>query len=392
MASYDFDRRIDRRNTNSLKHDFAVERGLPADVIPLWVADMDFTAPEAVLNALHRAVNHGIFGYSEVKEGYFKALHGWFQERFDWEVEPRWLVKTPGVVYALAVAVQTFTRPGDGVLVQPPVYYPFFSVVRDNGRRLVESPLVYEEGCYTIDFADFERKVVEEGVKLFLLCSPHNPVGRVWTAEELRRIGEICHRHGVFVVSDEIHCDFAFPGHPHIPFAAAYPEMAERTIVCTAPSKTFNLAGLQVSNLWIPGEKARKAFLDGMDRSGYSQLNTLGLAACQAAYEEGGEWLDQCRAYMRDNLDFVREFLEEHLPEIKLVEPEGCYFAWLDCSGLGLGKKALNNLIIHGAKLWLDGGHIFGGEAGEFQRIVLASPRAVIRQAMEQLERAVHSA
>ena len=392
MASYHFDRQIDRRNTNSLKHDFAVERGLPADVIPLWVADMDFTVPDGVLSALHKAVDHGVFGYSEVKEGYFKALHGWFKERFDWAVEPRWLVKTPGVVYALAVAVQTFTRPGDGVLVQPPVYYPFFSVVRDNDRRLVESPLVYEEGRYTVDFEDFERKVVEEGVKLFLLCSPHNPVGRVWTAEELRRIGEICHRHGVFVVSDEIHCDFAFPEHAHTPFAAACPEMAERAIVCTAPSKTFNLAGLQVSNLWIPGGESRKAFLDGMDRSGYSQLNSLGLVACQAAYEGGSDWLDQCKAYMRGNLDFVREFLKEHLPEIKLVEPEGCYFAWLDCSGLGLGKKALNDLIIHRAKLWLDGGHIFGGEAEEFQRVVLASPRAVIRQAMEQLERAVHSA
>lgn len=389
MASYDFDKIIDRRNTNSLKHDFVVERGRPADVLPLWVADMDFPAPDGVLRALHAAVDHGIFGYSDVKEDYYRALETWFKERFDWAVQPQWLVKTPGVVYALAVAVQSLTGPGDAVLVQPPVYYPFFSVIRDNGRRVVENPLVYENGGYAIDFEDFERKIIEEKVRLFLLCSPHNPVGRVWSREELRRLGQICDRHGVFVISDEIHCDFAFPEYPHTSFLKANPELAERTIVCTAPSKTFNLAGLQVSNLWIPSKEARAAFLAGIDRSGYSQLNTLGLVACQAAYEEGGEWLDQCKAYLRGNLDLVREFLRERLPEIKLVEPQGCYFAWLDCSGLGLDKRPLNELIIQKARLWLDGGHIFGGGAEQFQRVVLASPRAVIRQALEQLEKAV---
>lgn len=389
MAQYDFDQVIDRRNTNSLKYDFAVERGRPADVLPLWVADMDFRAPEPVLDALRKAVEHGIFGYSDVKPGYYDAVSRWFDGRFGWQTRPEWLVKTPGVVYALAMAVRALTRPGDAVLIQPPVYYPFFSVIRDNDRKVVENELVYEDGRYSIDFADFERRIVEENVKLFILCSPHNPVGRVWRLEELRRLGGICQKHGVYVVSDEIHCDFAFPEHPHTIFLSANPELAEQTVVCTAPSKSFNLAGLQASNIWIPGEDVRRRFTKEIDRSGYSQLNTLGLAACQAAYEAGGEWLDQCRAYLRANLDFLRDFLAEHIPEIRLVEPEGTYFAWLDCSGLGLSKQALNDLVVNRARLWLDAGHIFGGGAEQFQRVVLACPRKMLEQALCQLEQAV---
>jgi cystathionine beta-lyase len=351
---------------------------------------MDFPAPQPVLDALRKAVDHGIFGYSDTKEDYYRAVSGWFRDRFGWETKPEWLVKTPGVVFALAMAVRALTQPGDAVLIQPPVYYPFFSVVRDNGRKLVESPLVYENGRYSIDFTDFEEKITQNGVKLFILCSPHNPVGRVWTREELQTLGDICQKHGVFVVSDEIHCDFAFPEHPHTVFAAAVPALAERSIVCTAPSKTFNLAGLQTSNIWIPGQTIRVAFLKEIDRSGYSQLNSLGLVACQAAYEQGGEWLDQCRAYLRGNLDFLRHFLAQHIPEIQLVEPEGTYFAWLDCSRLGLGRKELNDLVINQAKLWLDAGHIFGGGADQFQRVVLACPRATLEQALTRLERAIH--
>jgi cystathionine beta-lyase len=390
MAHYDFDTVIDRKNTNSLKWDFAVERGRPADVLPLWVADMDFPAPRPVLDALRKAVDHGIFGYSDTKEDYYRAVSGWFRERFGWETKPEWLVKTPGVVFALAMAVRALTQPGDTVLIQPPVYYPFFGVVRDNDRKLVESPLVYENGQYSIDFTDFEEKITQNDVKLFILCSPHNPVGRVWTREELQKLGAICQKHGVFVVSDEIHCDFAFPEHPHTVFPAAVPALAERCIVCTAPSKSFNLAGLQTSNIWIPGETIRGAFLKEIDRSGYSQLNSLGLVACQAAYESGGEWLDQCRTYLRGNLDFLRDFLAQHIPEIRLVEPEGTYFAWLDCSRLGLGRKELNDLVANRAKLWLDAGHIFGGSADQFQRVVLACPQKTLEQALTRLERSIH--
>lgn len=389
MEHYDFDTVIDRRNTNSIKYDFAVERGMPADVLPLWVADMDFRGPEPVLEALHRAVDHGIFGYSDVKQEYYDAVSRWFGQRFDWQTRPEWLVKTPGVVYALAMAVRALTQPGDSVLIQPPVYYPFFSVIQDNGRTVRQSELVYRNGRYTVDFEDFERKIVDNRVKLFILCSPHNPVGRVWSLEELRRIGEICGKHDVFVVSDEIHCDFAFEEHPHHIFLAANPELADRCIVCTAPSKTFNIAGLQVSNIWIPNNRVRRDFLKEIDRSGYSQLNTLGLAASQAAYTAGGPWLEQCRSYLRANLDFLRTFLAEQLPQIRLVEPEGTYFAWLDFSALGLSRQELNALIVKQAKLWLDAGHIFGGNAGQFQRVVLACPRATLEQALLQLKSAV---
>ena len=391
MAQYDFNTVIDRRNTNSLKYDFAVERGKPGDVLPLWVADMDFPAPAPVLEALHRSVDHGIFGYSEVKSGYYGTVSAWFSQRFGWQTQPQWLVKTPGVVFALAMAVRALTRPGDEVLIQPPVYYPFFSVIRDNDRIVTESPLRYQDGHYSIDFEDFEEKIVAQKVKLFLLCSPHNPVGRVWSLEELQKIGQICRKHHVYVVSDEIHCDFAFREHPHHIFLAANPDLGEQTIVCTAPSKSFNLAGLQISNIWIPSEQVRAAFLKEIDRSGYSQLNSLGLVACQAAYASGEEWLEQCRGYLRENLDYLRDFLAKSIPQIKLVEPEGTYFAWLDCSGLGLSQSQLDDLIVNRAKLWLDAGHIFGGNGGQFQRVVLACPRATLEQALLRLRSAMES-
>ena len=387
---FDFDKVIDRCDTNCVKFDMAQEKGYPADVLPLWVADMDFQAPPCVTDALSEAVNHGIFGYSFPGAEYFDAVCGWFAKRFDWPVEKEWIITTPGVVFALSAAVRAATQPGDAVLVQPPVYYPFYNVVRQNGRCLVESPLCYGEGKYTIDFEDFERKIIDHGVKLFILCSPHNPICRVWTKAELKRIGDICHRHGVTVVADEIHCDFAFPDHPHTPFIKACPEMAEQTIVCTAPSKTFNLAGLQVSNIFIPGEELRQKFQREMDIASYHSPNSLGMIACTAAYTGGAAWLDGCKAYMRENLEYVRTFLKDHLPRIKLVEPEGTYFAWLDCSGLGLSPEKLDELIIHKAKLWLDTGAIFGDQAAQFQRVVLACPKATVEQAMERLEKAIN--
>ena len=387
---FDFDNPIDRRGTDSVKFDFAAEHGYDPDILPLWVADMDFQAPPCVLEALQKRVEHGIFGYTDTKADYFAAVDRWFSSRFGWELQPQWLVKTPGVVFALSAAVRVMTAPGDAVLVQPPVYYPFYNVVRQNDRRIVESPLVYENGKYTIDFADFERKVTENSVKLFILCSPHNPVCRVWTVEELTRLGEICQKHGVQVVADEIHCDFTLPGFIHTPFLKACPQLAEQCIVCTAPSKTFNLAGLQVSNLFIPGEALRNAYLEELERISYHSLNCMGSTACRAAYEGGAPWLEACKAYMLENLNFVRAFLAENLPSIRLVEPEGTYFAWLDCSGLGMTKEELDDVIIHKAKLWLDSGAIFGQCAAQFQRVVLACPRATLEEAMHRLDKAIN--
>lgn len=387
--NYDFDTVIDRRGTNCLKYDFAKERGKREDILPLWVADMDFrTAPE-ILERLEETVRHGIFGYSEGKEAYFGALKNWYGEHFGWDLKQSWLLKTPGVVFALAAAVRAFTKEGDAVLLQQPVYYPFSEVINDNHRVLINSPLKQVDGHYEIDFQDFEEKIVANHVKLFLLCSPHNPVGRVWKEWELRKIGEICLRYGVLVVSDEIHSDFTYKGYQHHVFANLSPEFADITITCTAPSKTFNLAGLQVSNIFISNPKLRQQFKAAIASAGYSQVNLMGLVACQAAYEKGGPWLEQMKAYLADNLAFVRAYLREHLPQIKLVEPEGTYLIWLDFRFLGLTEEQREDLIVNKARLWLDSGAMFGVDGEGFERINIACPRATLRQAFQQLKEAL---
>lgn len=386
-----FDQLIERRGTDCAKYDAYAEHGHNKDILPLWVADMDFRAPECVIEALHKAVDHGIFGYSIRSDRYFPALQKWFAAYFDWEIQESWLHHTPGVVFALSAAIRATTEKDDNVLVLPPVYYPFYRVIVDNDRKIVKSELIYENGRYTMNFADIEKKIISSKVKAMIFCSPHNPVGRVWTVEELQTLGAICKKHNVAVISDEIHCDFAFPEFPHTPFAKACPDLADNTIVCTAASKTFNLAGLQASNIFIPGEQLRKRFQKELDIAAYHDVNRLGAVAATAAYEGGAEWLASCKAYMRQNLNYVRNFLAARLPKIKLVEPEGTYLAWLDCSGLGLSKEALDDLIINKANLWLDTGSIFGECAEQFQRIVLACPRSIVEKAMEQLANAVDS-
>ncbi|MDD6629118.1 MAG: pyridoxal phosphate-dependent aminotransferase [Lachnospiraceae bacterium] len=389
--SYNFDEIIDRRNTDCLKYDFAVERGKPADVLPLWVADMDFrTAPHIIEKAVADA-SLGIYGYTESKDDYFQAVANWYRTYFDWNVEKKWLVKTPGIVFAIGLAIKALTKEGDGVMIQQPVYYPFSEVIKDNDRKLVNNALVLRNGHYEIDFEDFEQKIIQEQVKLFVLCSPHNPVGRVWTKEELQKIGEICLKYGVKVVSDEIHSDFVYGDRKHYVFTTVDPRFEEFSIVCTAPSKTFNLAGLQASNIFIPNVQIRKAFLKQMSAVGYSQLNMIGLHACKAAYETGREWLEELKVYLKGNLDFVREYLEQNLPQIKLIEPEGTYLIWLDCRALGLPEAKLEHLIVHEAKLWLDSGAIFGKDGEGFERINIACPRAILEEACKRLCRAVQS-
>lgn len=386
---YDFDKVVDRRGTNCLKYDFAKERGRREDLLPLWVADMDFpTAPE-IQKRLEEAVSHGIYGYSEAKEPYFEAVAAWYRRHFSWEVQPEWLVKTPGVVFALATAVRAFTKEGDGVLIQQPVYYPFREVIEDNHRTLVNSPLVLREGRYEMDFQDLEEKLSSGQVKLFLLCSPHNPVGRVWEETELRRVADLCLKYHVILASDEIHCDFTYPGHTHHVLASLDPGYEEITITCTAPSKTFNLAGLQASNIFIPNPELRKKFKRAMNAAGYSQLNVMGLVGCQAAYELGEEWLNELKAYLAENLTFVREFLEEKLPKIHLIEPEGTYLLWLDFRELKLSEEELEDLIVNDARLWLDSGSMFGSYGEGFERINIACPRATLAEALKRLYEAV---
>ncbi|MDR2612094.1 MAG: pyridoxal phosphate-dependent aminotransferase [Deltaproteobacteria bacterium] len=386
--NYDFDEIIDRRGTSSIKWDFARERGLPEDVLPLWVADMDFRTPPEVVGALRRAAEHGIFGYSESREEYFAPLRDWFSRRLGWAPEREWLRKTPGVVYAINAAVRAFTRRGEAVIIQSPVYYPFFSAVRSNGRLLVDSPLVYAGGAYSIDFADFERKVKEFRPRLFLLCSPHNPVGRVWRAEELARLGGICQKYGTLVLSDEIHCDFTWGGSAHRVYGADDPELAEQAIIATAPSKTFNLAGLMISNVFIRNRTLRQEFAREVERTGVSQLGVMGLVAGRAAYEHGEPWLEALKAYLERSLAFTRGFVAERLPGVRLVEPEGTYLLWLDFRGLGLTHEEACRIIVHRARLWLDEGLIFGEAGRHFQRINMACPLATLATALERLREA----
>ncbi|MCC8046718.1 MAG: pyridoxal phosphate-dependent aminotransferase [Clostridiales bacterium] len=386
----DFDRVIDRHHTDSLKYDFAVRRGKPEDVLPLWVADMDFPTSSYVLDAIKERVDHGIFGYTESGESYFNAVAEWMERRHGWQVKKDWLVKTPGVVFGLAMAVKAFTDSQDSVLIQQPVYYPFTEVITDNDRRVVSSDLVLgADGRYHIDFEDFERKIVENRVKLFLLCSPHNPVGRVWRREELLRIGELCLKHGVLVVSDEIHQDFVYGRNRHLVFAGLKPEFEAISITCTSPAKTFNLAGLQISNLFIPDPALRRKFRRQIAAAGYSQLNTLGLTAGEAAYRYGETWYRGVMAYLEENITFLREYLARELPEIHMIEPEGTYLVWLDFRALELCGPDLERLIVQKARLWLDSGSIFGAAGEGFQRINVACPRATLEQALEQLKHAI---
>ncbi|MDE7341640.1 MAG: pyridoxal phosphate-dependent aminotransferase [Lachnospiraceae bacterium] len=388
IMKYDFDEQIERRGSDCLKYDFAVERGMPADILPLWVADMDFRTASCITERIQKDAAFGIFGYTDSKDDYFQALSKWYETYFDWKVEKDWLVKTPGIVFAIATAVSAFTKEGDGVLIQQPVYYPFSAVIRDNNRKLVNNELVLKDGHYEMDLEDFEKKIVQEKVKLFILCSPHNPVGRVWTKEELQRIGEICLKYDVKIVSDEIHNDFVYPGFVHHVLTTVDERFQDISIVCTAPSKTFNLAGLQVSNVWIPNPELRRVFERKMSAVGYSEVNMLGLHACQAAYEGGREWLEQLKEYLKGNLDFVRDYLEENIPQIKLIEPEGTYLVWLDCRELGLSEKELEQFIAQKAKLWLDDGVIFGKAGEGFERVNIACPRATLKEALERLKKA----
>lgn len=385
----DFDTVIERRNTRSLKYDFAVERGMSEDILPMWVADMDFKTSSYIEDALAERVREGVFGYSEVKTPYFEIVRDWMVKRHGWQPQEEWLVKTPGVVTALAMAVKAYTEPGDAVLIQLPVYYPFAEVIEDNGRRVVSNTLYRgEDNRYHMDFEDFEEKIVQHKVKLFLLCNPHNPVGRVWTAEELTRLGDLCVKHGVIVVSDEIHEDFVFQG-KHQVFAGLKKGYEERCIVCTSPSKTFNLATMVLSNIFIPNRDLRKRFRKQLDGAGISQLGVMGLIACETAYSRGEEWYLAMHAYVRGNIVYVKNYVEQNLPGVTMTEHEGTYLVWLDFSGTGLSETKLEDMIVNRAKLWLDGGTMFGESGKGFQRINVACPRSILEEAMGRLKKAL---
>lgn len=385
---YDFDTPIDRTHTWSIKHDFKKENGKADDILPLWVADMDFRSPDSVVEALKKAVDHGIFGYSRADESYFDAVAAWYQKRHHLTLQPEWMTCTPGIVFALSIAVRAFTQEGDAVLIQPPVYHPFSRAILRNKRTLVENPLVLKDGHYDMDLEELEQKVLDEHVKLMILCNPHNPVGRVWTREELTALADICLRHHVYVISDEIHGDFVWQGHEQTPYASISEEACLHSMMCTAPSKTFNLAGMATSNLFIPDPEMRRKFRSELLDVGQENMNRLGLFACRAAYEGGGEWLDQLIGYLAGNLALVRDFCKNRVPQIQLVEPEGTYLAWLDCRELGMTDDELMAFFSDEAKVWLDPGTHSGEQGSGFMRFNLGSSRSVIAQALDQIEAA----
>ena len=386
----DFDTVVSRKNTRCLKYDFAARRGYPEDILPLWVADMDFRTSSYVADALEELTRHNIYGYSNTQpgDGFFESVRGWMRRHHHWDVEPEWHVKTPGVCFAIATAIRAFTDPGDAVIIQQPVYYPFSGLIRQNSRRVVSSDLREDAaGRWMMDFADFERKIIENEVKLFILCNPHNPVGRVWTGEELAEIGRICAAHRVIVFSDEIHGDFIWSGE-HRVFQEMDPSFREFTVTATSPSKTFNLAGLQQSNIFIPDPELKNRFRQELDKTGYDEPTIFGITAAQAAYEHGDEWYEAMKAYVADNIEFADRFVRERLPGIRMNKPEGTYLIWLDFRGTGLTAAELDDVIIQRANLWLDSGAIFGKPGEGFQRINTACPRGTLREALERLEKA----
>lgn len=383
-----FDKEINRYKTNSLKYDFKKEKNKPEDVFPMWVADMDFRCPDEILEDLHKKIDEGIFGYTKNDEKYFNSVKNWYLRNFEIELKQEWLIATPGVTFALATAVKALTKEGDYILINNPVYNPFMEVVEDNGRKVISSDLILKENSrYEIDFEDLEQKIKNDNVKLYLLCSPHNPVGRVWTRDELNKIVDICKRNNVIIVSDEIHSDFIWEGkHTCL---LKYKEYLENIIVCTSPAKTFNLAGMQVSNIFIPNKEIRDKFQKELWNTGYSLINTMGMVACESAYRNGQKWLDELKEYLKQNIKFVEEFLKERLQNVKLINPESTYLLWLDFNELNIPKEQINSVILNEAKIWLNDGAMFGKNGAGFQRMNIALPREKLKWAMEQLEKAL---
>lgn len=391
MDRYDFDTVIDRTYNYSSKWDELETTFGTRDVLPMWVADMDFMSPKAVVDAVVERAKQGIYGYTSRPDSYFEAIALWMKNRHGWTPDEDWMVFTPGVIPALGVTINSFTNPGDKILVQSPVYYPFFKVVEENGRRIVNNPLVFKDRRYVMDFEDLVIKAKDPLVKLIILSSPHNPVGRVWSQEELTRLGEICIKNDVLVVADEIHGDILFPGFKYIPFASISKEFAHNSITCTAPSKTFNLAGLQTSTIIIPDEHLRETYKSFLKRIHLMRNNVFGLVATEAAYRHGGEWFDEFLAYLKGNYEYLREHIGKYIPQIKVIEPEGTYLIWLDCRELGLDSAELNRFFIEKARVGLDDGHWFGQGGEGFMRINLACPRAYVEESLKRIKPAVEA-
>jgi cysteine-S-conjugate beta-lyase len=387
---YDFDEVIERKNTGSLKWDFCEKYLGEKEVLPMWVADMDFRAPQPVVDAVTSVAQLGVYGYGEESECFYDAAVDWIKRRHGWTVKREWVQFCPGVVPALHLLTKTFADAGDKVIVQPPVYYPFFYAINYGDCVVLNNPLKLIDGKYAMDFDDLEKKM-DQRVKMIFLCSPHNPGGMVWSREDLIRLGEICLENNVIVVSDEIHGDLILHDNKHIPFASLSEEFAMNSITCVAPSKTFNLAGLQVSNIIIPNPELAKAFGTSMEKCSLTRPNIFAIEAAKAAYNYGDEWLDQLIEYVEDNHRLLEDYIEEKIPLLKVIKPQASYLAWIDCRSLGMDTEELKTFMDKKARLGLNQGYIFGQGGEGFVRMNLGCPRAVVREALQRLEQAVNA-
>ena len=383
----DFNTTIERTGTNCYKWDMRRDVFGTNDVMPLSVADMDLPSPLAVTEALLRRAQHPVYGYAMRPDAYYQAAIGWYARRFGWRISRQWMLDTPGVVPALSLAVQAFSRPGEGVVIQTPVYHPFFAVIHMQEREVVPNPLVRRGGTYEMDLDHLERQLARPDVNLMLLCSPHNPVGRVWSETELRAVATLCARHDVVLVSDDIHADIVYPGHRHIPLATL--GTGAKLLTCVAPSKTFNVAGLVTALLVTEDEDLRERFRAELYRYGLWMGNIFGIEALQAAYDGGEDWLEELLVYLHGNLDLLQEWLPGRVPGVKLLRPQGTYVAWLDCRGLALPQDELMKLFVQRAHVGLDNGTNFGPDGQGYMRINFALPRPRLLQALQQIQEAV---
>lgn len=382
---YDFDKITQRCGTNSYKWDSTDDK----EVLPMWVADMDFPTAPCIINALEKRVEHGIFGYTRVPEEYYDAVISWFSRRHHWKPRREWFIYTSGVVPALSAVIKALTNVGDKVLTLTPVYNCFFSSIRNNGCELDSCALRYEDNTFSIDYEDLERRAADPKTTLMLLCNPHNPSGRVWTREELRRIGDICIKNNVVVVADEIHCELVHPGFTYTPFASVSEEFQKHSVTCVAPSKAFNIAGLQIANIIVENDKWRQRIDKAININEVCDVNPFGVIVTIAAYNEGEEWLNQLLQYIHGNYLFFKDYCEEHLPQLPVAPLEGTYLAWMDCRSLGIPSEELEEELMKEAKLWLNAGSMYGKEGEGFMRWNLACPRQLVKEGLERFSQFV---
>lgn len=383
---YDFDKITDRRATNSYKWDSA-----PEGVLPMWVADMDFRTAPAIIDALQKRVAHGIFGYTRVPDAYYDAVTSWFSRRHGWDIDREWIIYTSGVVPAVSAVIKALTMPGDKVIVQTPVYNCFFSSIRNNGCEIVSNPLRRIGDTYEMDFDNLERCAADPRAKVMLLCNPHNPAGRVWTPDELTRLGNICLRNGVTVVADEIHCELVYQGFKYTPFASLSDAFLHRSVTCVSPSKAFNIAGLQIANIVAFDNDLRRRIDKAININEVCDVNPFGVAATIAAYNEGEEWLNQLVDYLHGNYEAMAEFCRCELPEFPIARLEGTYLVWMDCSSLGMPSEALEHALLEDARLWLNAGTMYGAEGEGYMRWNIACPRSVMLDGLNRFLNFVRS-